>query len=147
MLETLNGAPQLGMDSDWGAAAKASVTELDPAALFGETTNQLREAPHLQITEGTRVEDGASLEGLPGQQLMVGLIAEGWATAEETAADALSQYIDEGGVRFSAITDSKSGAAYDWLQFYMGDTEVGYLFPQGTTELIGIVGDGDIYGA
>lgn len=144
MLETLNGAPQLGMESDWGASLMAST---DVVALFGETTNALSGASHLQIAEGTQVEDAGSLGSLRGQQLLTGLIAEGWCTEGDSAEEALANQVDEGGVEFIVITDPKSGASYDWLRFYMGDTEVGYFFPQGTTDLVGKVGDGEIYAA
>jgi hypothetical protein len=144
-LETLNGAPQLGRDADWSGAMASSPAAADVASLFGETTNVLREATHLQITGGAQIEDGASLGGLPGQQLLTGLIHEGWATESDTAAEALATKIDEGGVEFLTITDAASGTVFDWLRFYMGDTEVGYFFPQGSAELVGLVSDGDIY--
>lgn len=144
-LETLNGAPQLGMDSDWSAAMASRPAATDVAALFGGTTNELREATHLQIAGGARIEDGAGLGGLQAQQLMAGLIHEGWASEGDSAAEALASQVDEGGVEFLTITDTASGATFDWLRFYMGDTQVGYFFPQGSAELVGLVSDGDIY--
>ena len=147
MLETLNGSPQLGMDSDWGASVLGTMANTDVVALFGETTNALSGSPHLQVVEGAQVEDGASLGSLRGQQLLTGLIAEGWCTEGDSAEEALANQVDEGGVEFIVITDPRSGASFDWLRFYMGDTEVGYFFTQGTTDLVGKVGDGDIYAA
>jgi len=146
-LETLYGPVQNGLEGsaggDWsGGAARA----MDITAVLGGTSGELAAATHLQVSTLLQVETGTALDGLRGQQLLAGLVHEGWASADATAAEALASHVDEGGVEFLSVTDSLSGATFDWLRFYMGDTEVGYLYAAGQTELLGLVSDGDIYG-
>ncbi len=38
------------------------------------------------------------------------------------------------------------GAEYDWVRFYLGDTEVGVVFEDGSLNMVAEIGDGDVQG-
>ena len=112
------------------------------ACAFGGTTNDLQSAPHLRIDLDGQYESADAVPDLLGLQMLEGLKADPWAEVE-TVAD-LFEYIDEDGVYEHNVRLLTDGRRYTWVQWYSGDTEVGYLFDEGTLDLVGYVGDGDI---
>ncbi len=119
----------------------------DPAfaeCAFGETTHDLRDAPHLLVESRGQGSTAAQLSGMAATQLITGLAAEGWS-ADADIEEIFERHVDDEGVYMNAITLLATGEQFDWLEFFMGDTEVGYIFRSGTTELVGCVGDGEIY--
>jgi hypothetical protein len=54
--------------------------------------------------------------------------------------------IPDGGTFTWMLIESEEGPHYDWVRFYMGDTEVGLVFETGTTDVVARVSDGDIMG-
>ena len=62
--------------------------------------------------------------------------------AAQLAHPSIISAIDMGEVEVLQISDRSSGAAREWLRFYCGDTEVGFIYNGETLEAI--VGDGDI---
>jgi len=106
---------------------------------LGETTEELRANPAIKISElGTFVGE----KGMPkavGSQIMAGIAQEGVSDAT-SLKQALDEYVDEGRVWLSSV--ATSAATYNWIRFYAGDTEVGYIFKGGA--LAAIVSDGAI---
>lgn len=149
-------APQLEVDEDsiFGEAidpeAKSGALTAamrDPAfaeCAFGQTTHDLRDAPHLLVESRGQGSTAAGLTGMAAAQLLAGLTAEGWAEGTDIE-EIFEKHVDDEGVYMNAITLLASGEQFDWLEFFMGDTEVGYIFRSGTTDLVGCVGDGEIY--
>ena len=149
-------APPLEVDEDSGfgpaldaAAHDGALTAAmrDPTfaeCAFGETTHDLRDAPHLLVESRGQGSTAAALTGMAAAQLLAGLTAEGWAESTDIE-DVFQRHVDDEGVYMNAITLLATGEQFDWLEFFMGDTEVGYIFRSGTTDLIGCVGDGEIY--
>jgi hypothetical protein len=43
------------------------------------------------------------------------------------------------------VTTLYNGAQFAWLKWWSGDTEVGYIFADGTVDIVAVVSDGDIY--
>ncbi len=109
---------------------------------FGWTTNDLRGAPHLRVDRDGQYESADAVPDLLGLQMLEGLKADPWAEVE-TVAD-IFEYIDEGGAYEHNVRLLTDGRRFTWVQWYSGDTEVGYLFNEGTLNLVGYVGDGDI---
>jgi len=109
---------------------------------FGWTTNDLRNADHLRVDLDGQYESAESVPTQLGEQMLEGLKADPWAEVE-TVAD-IFEYIDEGGVYEHNVRLLTNGRRYTWVQWYSGDTEVGYLFDEGTVNLVAYVGDGDI---
>jgi len=146
-------APQLEVMEDAVYGDSAVVGALTAAArdpifaecAFGETTRDLRDAPHLLVQCNGHFVDAASLPGLVAAQFVAGLEEEGWADGGGVA-ELFAENVDEEGIYVNTITLLATGESFDWLEFFMGDTEVGYLFRGGTNELVGCVGDGEIYG-
>ena len=80
----------------------------------------------LQILQGVAHESGATMTPLEREQLLLGFTCEGVfmpGTVDEAFGD-----IDEGGVRMYRVRRVNPDGLYTWLRFFMGDTEVGYLF-------------------
>jgi hypothetical protein len=110
--------------------------------LFGSNTQQLSESEHLTIAELGSYTDAEQLPSLVAQQLVDGFQYEGWDVS--TAADALAM-IDADGVTVKQITVDATGTLYTHLEFYMGDTEVGYIYEEGALRRVAVVSDQDIY--
>ena len=117
--------------------------EIYGECIFGNTTMQLREAEHLLQLQVGRYEFFGELPALTGQQMWVGVEEDGWGWFADLVE--LWDSVDQGGVYETRITDPSTGSDYTWLRWYVGDTEVGYLFVEGSLELVAKVGDGDIY--
>jgi hypothetical protein len=149
-------APQLEVAEDGiygSSAAKGAVDGALTAAMrdpafaecaFGETTRDLRDAPHLMVESCGHSATAADLSGMAAAQLLAGLALEGWSEDDDLEA-VFEKHIDDEGVYMNAVTLLATGEQFDWLEFFMGDTEVGYLFRAGTTSLVGCIGDGEIY--
>lgn len=142
---------ELHPDAPYAAAAVGTLSAAaqDPVfkdCAFGETTRDLRDAPHLLVTCGSHHREAATLSGLLAAQLVAGLAEDGWA--DGGGLDELfRENIDEEGIYVNHITLLTTGERFEWLEFFSGDTECGYLFRAGTAELVGCVGDGEIYGS
>ncbi|MEE2788003.1 MAG: hypothetical protein VX589_11740, partial [Myxococcota bacterium] len=109
---------------------------------FGWTTRQLEEQESMRVQLEQRIRAGMPLPALVGRQLVFGFSCEGlFAPPTPQAAFDL---LDMDGLRVYRIDDLLTGQVYTWHKFYMGDTEVGYLYAYDTLTLVGIVGDGDI---
>ena len=110
---------------------------------FGDTSAELLARTDLEVS---RTGSFAGVDAIPpsvASQLLAGIEAEGVSDAT-TAEVALSEYVDEGRVEVYTIVDPATGQTFTWLSFTAGDTEVGYIFRAGTTQLTAIVSDGDI---
>jgi len=110
--------------------------------LFGWTSSDLESAPHLQIAQTGLYQDVSSVPALVSQQLVQGVQQDGWASV--ATIEDVFEYVDPDGVYASVVLDSIHGDRFTWLRFYAGDTEVGYLFLEGTLEQVALVSDGDI---
>lgn len=80
--------------------------------------------------------------GLELEQIRVLLVHETYFSQEEVASASLEDLFDasdDNDFAFYAV-----GEAATWIQFYGGDNEVGGFFEAGTTNLVGVVGDGEI---
>ncbi len=54
------------------------------------------------------------------------------------------EYVDYDGVFEHGVVEP-GGDRFTWVRWYVGDTEVGYIYFEGTLQLAAIVGDGDIH--
>jgi len=112
------------------------------ASLFGETTGQMAEAEHLTIRETGRFSSADSMPANVKQQLLNGFRFEGWDVS--TAQEALDM-IDSDGVAIKEIKVNGTSQCFTHLEFYMGDTEVGYIYRAGTLQRVAVVSDQDIH--
>lgn len=74
------------------------------------------------------------------QQLRVMFAADGVSTGGETLAE-LIDFADGGEFEYYDVGED---VEVEWIRYYAGDTEVGGFFEAGTTNLVGLVGDGEI---
>ena len=111
------------------------------ACLFGMTSRQLLTREPLYVVLGPRHLDAVSLNALQQSQLIFGFECEG-IFRPATAADALQMTDD--GVQVLEIKRVNPIEYFTWFRFYMGDTEVGYIFRRGTLELVALVSDQDV---
>ena len=86
--------------------------------------------------------DASTMSVLDQSAWVFGFACEGVFTPE-TVEDAFS-IIDQDGLRIYEFGDAVGQPQWTWYRFYMGDTEIGYIFKKGTLRLDALVGDGDI---
>jgi hypothetical protein len=110
---------------------------------FGWQSNHIEAAPHLTTDVVEQYEAPEAVPAVTATQLMYGLDHDGWTDARNV--DEAFKTIDSDGIYLNRIEMPATGEAFDHLEFYSGDTEVGYIFRAGTTQLVGLVSDGDIY--
>ncbi len=141
-----------GFAGDAGAFAAqlecdGAVPTPDPATYgectFGTTTRDLQDADHLTRSEVGNYRALSEVPSLVLEQMWAGVQSEDWGWFDEPVE--LFEAIDDDGVYETDLRDLVTGADYTWLRWYMGDTEVGYVFAAGGLEPIAKVGDGDIY--
>jgi len=120
--------------------------EPDPAiydeCAFGWLSQHIPAAPHLRTVQTGQYTTVASLPPLVGQQMVHGITVDGWAPPP--TVDQAFSYVDPDGVYELDIELVPTGEHFTWIKFYAGDTEVGYLYPVGSLDLVAIVSDGDV---
>jgi len=114
----------------------------DTSASFGaEFSNELVDG----IGIDPPLVERAALTSLQTEQIGVTSLHLGFLVpGQESDVDALFD-VPDGGEYFYA-SGEMAGVAIDWVQFFAGDTEVGVVFAQGTTDIIAEIGDGEILG-
>ncbi len=112
--------------------------------LFGESTHELNKATHLKVDVDAQYERLEDLPSLVQKQIVLGVQKDGWADVKNIAE--AFEYVDSDGVYANTVVEKATGKTYTWLQWYSGDTEIGYIFEEGTVNLVAMIGDGDIYG-
>ena len=121
------------------SAQTCSEEDLDTDCLFGSTSRSLIESQSLQVTSESRHTEADTMSSLHRDQLVFGFACEG-IFAPQTAEEAFT-LIDVEGVHIYRIQRPNSDLSYTWHRFYMGDTEVGYLFRHGTLQSVAQVSD------
>ena len=127
---------------DCGTPVETPEPQTYGSCAFGWTTNDLQKAAHLRVDLEAQYETADAVPQRLGEQMLEGLKADPWADVETVAE--LFEYIDDDGVYEHNVRLLTDGRRFTWVQWYSGDTEVGYLFNDGSLDLVGIVGDGDI---
>jgi len=139
------GAFQVAVEC--GASSGSSDPAPDPSiygeCLFGWTSQHLENAPHLLVAETGRFATAAAVPPLLGQQLVRGIERDGWAPGVSTVEQVFN-YIDPDGLYVNSVINSLTGDRFTWAKFYAGDTEVGYLYREGSMNMVAIVSDGDV---
>ena len=143
--DALAGGLMAGVGADGGEKSTAGAgDEMDEAAvlaLFGSDSRQLEVVEHLTVVEQGSFMTADELPSVVAEQLVEGFQFDGWdvRSAEEAMA-----MIDPDGVTVKQITVDATGECFTHLEFYMGDTEVGYIYAEGASELTAVVSDQDI---
>jgi hypothetical protein len=139
------GAYEVAVECGPGSGSSASTPDqaIYGDCLFGWLSQHLKNAPHLMVTETGRFASAAAVPPLLGQQLVQGIELDGWAPGVSTLEQVFN-YIDPDGLYVNSVLDALTGDRYTWVKFYAGDTEVGYLYPVGSLDLVAVVSDGDV---
>lgn len=114
------------------ARAKAQV------CLFGQTRYELDEKAGLSFGKETTIRPTTSLSAIRKQQLVLGI---GGVTNAKDAVLAT----DDDLVKVRTITDKKTGKAYTSYRAHRGDNPVGFVFAQGSLDLVVIDSDESLY--
>ncbi len=77
---------------------------------------------------------------LTAQQLMAGVERDG-ADADNLAE--AFDYLDDDLIVYSVVANHDA-AVFSWLKWWSGDTEVGYIFFEGTVDVGARISDGEI---
>jgi len=77
---------------------------------------------------------------LAAQQIVEGFRRDSWPVS---GIDEALGHTDDG-ARFYRITHTPSAAVYTQVKMYFGDTEVGYLYVEGTLNMVAYISDGDL---
>jgi len=110
--------------------------------IFGAGTRAMESLGYLSYGAGGGPDHGDSAYGLEAEQILAGMTAAGYEHLD-TVEDAINATDD--GLRFNEAYDPATGESYLHLEWYGGDNEVGAIFRAGTTEIVALIGDGDIY--
>jgi hypothetical protein len=130
------------IQSMMGSASEKEAHEERIQSLFGDNSRQLQEMEQLSITELARYTSKDKLPAEVEKQLLEGLNSEGWGVSNASEA---FERIDQDGVVVKEITVNATGECFTHIEFYMGDTEVGYIYSKGTLCRVAVVSDQDIY--
>ena len=110
--------------------------------LFGLDTRRLLENSAFTIELLDRHFEPTSLSILERLAFVQGFECGGLFNPLD-AEEAFS-LIDSGGLRRYRVAHRSSQQSFDWYKFYMGDTEVGYLYTEVSLSMVAIISDGDI---
>jgi len=109
--------------------------------VFGVTSRQLRQSSALEVTEITTHATSQTMDEITGLQLVYGYGCEDIFTPQ-TPDEAVA--LTDDGVTVLRVLILATGGSYTWLRLYMGDTEVGYIFEEGTLTLAARISDQDV---
>lgn len=90
-----------------------------------------------------RFDDAAALDEVTRAQLLAAAVHLRAVDSGASLEDAFDN-VDDNAMYTHGF--SIHGAAFDWVQLYLGDTEVGVVFDAGTARIVAEIGDGDISG-
>ena len=133
---------EMELDAGWGEPKCSSREEVD-MCLFGRTSRILESQPFLSVTLEARHRTFEALSALEGEQLLFGFLCDDIFSPD--SPEAAFNLLDMDGLRIFRVVHTETDTAYTWLKFYMGDTEVGYLYAESTMTMVAIVSDQDIY--
>ena len=134
-------SPQSQSTPSGTCAPETGVSE----CLFGYTTRILMDNDRLNVVLRARHFEGESLSVAESDCLLLGFFCHGVIRLPSWSLSAAFDVIDQDGVRIYDISELNGDRTYTWYKFYMGDTEVGYLFEGDSPNVVGVVSDGDIY--
>lgn len=117
-------------------APKAPVAE---SLVLPDSTTELLESTALQVSQVASYQGAKAMPAPIAKLLVHGVEREGVSDASGLQA-ILTEYIDGGEVNVYSVVGA--GKSLQWLRFWCGDTEVGYLFDG--SKLVAIVGDQQI---
>jgi len=109
--------------------------------VFGMSARALVNDGQVSVMEGVTVVDVIALGDLAQRQLLFGFQCEGLFEPAD-ARDALA--LSDDGVTILTIRRVNPIQLYTWLRFYMGDTEIGYIYRQNTLELVARISDQEV---
>ena len=109
---------------------------------FGNTSLALVERSGLDVELTARHYSDETMSPNEQNAWVFGFACEG-VFAPDTVTQAF-ELIDQDGLRVYRITDEQRTVAFTWFRFYMGDTEIGYIYEEGTSKVAALVSDGDI---
>lgn len=106
-------------------------------ASFPDTTQALHAEP--LAVEIDFIDEAGKLTALMEQQFRVAMTNDWRGDVSGYSAQELLEETDGGGFHYFEVGDN-----VEWFKWYGGDNEVGAFFERGTTNLVGLVGDGEI---
>jgi hypothetical protein len=107
---------------------------------FGDNSRQLRQSNTIEVTDLQTHTSAQTMDDLTGRQFVYGFACEGIFTPS-TAAEAV-QLTDDGVSLHRVVL--QGNRAFTFFDFSMGDTVVGYIFEEGTFDLVARISDQDI---
>ncbi len=115
---------------------------LSDVCIFGDFSSDIHASDLLEVRLVANYSDASALPAMVEQQFIAAMIEEDLAVIE-SAEDGFV-FVDDNITHYE-LTILYNTEKVTWLHWWSGDTEVGYLFADGTTEIVAVVGDGDIY--
>ena len=115
---------------------------LSEDCIFGDFSSDIHASDLLEVRLVANYSEASELPAAVEQQFIVAMIEEDLAVIE-SAEDGFA-FVDDNITHYE-LTTLYNGTKTTWLHWWSGDTEVGYLFAEDTTEIVAVVGDGDIY--
>ena len=141
-LLTMTDMETASEDASFGPSKCAERDGVDPC-LFGRTTRILESQPFLSVTLEARHRTMETVSALEGEQLLFGFLCDEIFSPD--SPEAAFDLLDMDGLRIFRVIHTETDDVYTWLKFYMGDTEVGYIYAESTMTMVAIVSDQDIY--
>ena len=114
--------------------------EITPC-VFGLNTRALMSDVNFQWLSSTVYTNAEGLTPLQQRRLVFGFQCEG-VFMPNTAEAALD--LTDDGLRITRLNYNPENEPFEWYRFYMGDTEVGFIFSEIDGQLVALVGDQDI---
>ena len=111
------------------------------SCIFGLNTGALTSDPDFQSLTTTLYTNADDVTPLQQSRLVFGFQCEG-VFMPNTAEAALD--LTDDGLRVIRLNYEPRNESFEWYRFYMGDTEVGFIFSENDGQLVALVGDQDI---
>ena len=111
------------------------------SCIFGLNTRALSSDANFQSLSTTLYTNADELTPLQQRRLVFGFQCDG-VFMPNTAEAALE--LTDDGLRIIRLNYEPGNEPFEWYRFYMGDTEVGFIFSEIDGQLVALVGDQDI---
>jgi hypothetical protein len=114
---------------------------LSDDCIFGDRSSDIHASELLSVRLVANYSNASQLPDLVAQQFVKAMIEEDLDDIE-SAEDGFV-FVDDNITHYE-LTTLYNGTKTTWLHWWSGDTEVGYLFAEGTLDIVAVVSDGDI---
>jgi hypothetical protein len=115
---------------------------LDRTCVFGTTFHELRASRVVRQLRRREIDSAEGLSALDGEQIVLAVQAS--SHTDVTTVEEALERVDQNVINQIEVWDASNRRSFTVYEYGAGDNSYGRLFAFGTTDTVGLIGDGDL---